>query len=224
MRSEYIQLQRSRTEAEIVQQAKQLLNQAGIDGNSLPRHDITRLERGVTTLFLADDGLQHKDRISEVTSNKYLAQQQKRNDDDVTRRRDMPRDLETTAERHIYMCQIPSQINRTSVAGAHVRNLRARLNTRLARGARQLDGRFVESQLDTPRRRPLVLTAGDRSMLQSRGGGHMMMYRSHESLYRSSDALYRGSIDKLDNLSALTDPLFISGSPAGITTTKERVL
>ena len=214
-RSEFIQLHRSRTELEVMEQAKQLLSGSGLDGAGLLQQDVARLGRGLSTLYLSDYGLSEA-RVSDTAG----MSQHKHVPHNVT---DIPHDIETTAERHIYMCQIPSLMTRTSVAGARVRNLRARLNPRASRGTRQLDGRFMDDKLETSRRRPLVLYA-DRSLhdrsLHASSPGRGNMYRSQDGLFRSTDTLYR-STERLD---AFRDPLRIAGSPANIAASKERVM
>ena len=214
-----MQLHRTRTEIEIVTQAKQMLAAVGVAGASLLQSDVERLSRGLSGLYLSDFGL-HEERLA---SDVGMTQQKP----PLQGAQQVQADIAHTANKHIYMCQIPSQITRASPAGVHVCGLRSRLapadqyrHTYRGKVNSRSDASFNHSMQTSPRakRRPVVMV-GERleeAASQRRGvfGSCEHINRSRENLHRSQESL----IQSHPNFGRI-DGVTISMRP-----TRERVL
>lgn len=133
-------IHRSKTELEIIDQATEMLKESGFTKQNVLQQDIEKLSKGLSSMYLSDYGI-HRERTKDTAG---MSQQKRLLPPDR-----LDDELETTAEKHIYMCQIPSLMSRGSQARRSIHSLRRTITPRTGRYGLESGGYLLSDTLDS---------------------------------------------------------------------------
>ena len=199
----FSQLYRTRSELEIIEQAKQMLAESGFEDDQLLKQDVEKLGKGISSLYLSDFGL-HNERLAE-TSGMSLHKRLLPADN-------IEEEVQNMALKHIYMSQIPSLITRNSPARRSVASFR---NTMRPHGYRKIQRSFDRN--DDSRR-------GRRNMNSPRKLGSEKSYVHEASLSKRTPFHSVENLTDIHTDKMLQTAIDIQGTPVSVHMTSKRIL